>query len=1456
LPELFEAQVARSPEAIALIFGDEEVSYLELDQRANQLARYLISQEIGAEDIVAIALDRSVEMIVSILGVLKSGAAYLPLDPDYPIKRLLFMLKDSHAKKLIATQSNYDRLLSETGDAQTTLLLQKGNIKSILTSADGFEEDRAFDIVSAIETEPSDFIRLPDALLIDDVVLQAKLAMFSNMPIKDSEHAQPLIPDNLAYVIYTSGTTDKPKGVGNTHRGGINLVAAQTKQFNVSNYSRVLLFASQAFDASFSEWTIALLNGSSLIIPNSSSIRANSSELSGFISRYKVTHATLPPAFLSNIDDKKLQDLQTIIVAGEACSPAAVFRFAGGRRMINAYGPTETTVCATMSGPLDPIADGSENMGSVTIGSPILNTQIYVLDPSFNPVPIGAIGELFIAGTGLARGYFGRAGLTSERFIACPFGSPGLRMYRTGDLARWREDGNLEYIGRADHQIKLRGFRIELGEIESALSKINAVGQVSVQARESAGEKRLVAYVVKNKAALSNQYSSALIDQQIDNWHAVFDTIYSDTDNLASEAPDFSGWRTSYDGAAIPLLEMEEWRTETLDRLRHLKPKRVFEIGSGSGILLLGLAREVEFYVGSDFSGTTIGALRKEVERLGLRSVTLYHQAADSAFPTFEAPVDTIVINSVAQYFPSVDYFLAVLKGCIDQLKAGGRIFLGDLRMLPLLALQSASIEYFKASEDCPLDVMHERMCRRFEAEEELLFDPAIFTLLKRQYPVITDIELTFKRSVFTNEMSLFRYDVVIHVNDLSRKSVAIDPKNIIDAQEDRFTLESLTSRLGLDLDQLVLKRLSNKRLWRDADIAGHLRRSVECDENLKKVDLLAQSVDNDKSSLIDPEEIYCLAERQGYRVALMFNVMNPERYFDAYFVKSDIDPVIIGIPIELQYPAPAGECKDWSVFTNQPMVRDTDRLFVLGLRDRLSHQLPDYMIPSSFVVLDRLPLTANGKLDIKALPDPEIESDKAYRAPITPTEVFLSDLYAELTGATRVGLDDSFFALGGHSLLAMRLVSKVCDVLGVELPVRAVFEHPTVEPLARVIDMEGDTSASQLTPTRIISGEEGAGDINQAIFDARSDIIIHKPTFRQSSLIAPRSILLTGAGGFLGRFLLNDLLIPAETVYCLIRCEHEVEGLAILRNRIAAAGLNIDLSRVKIIPGDLASPNLGLSGFNWELLTHEVDAILHCGAFVHHLHSYAIMKQVNVGSTEKLLELALTEKQKSFCFVSTIGVASMLKGVTLSSESILPNEPASSSGYLLSKWVGEQLVARCAKNYGLPAIIARPGNITGSSITGYSNYESNHFWNFVKGCVQLGAYPELSASIEMVPVDQLAKAIVALIMTPRSDLFVANLSNPETISQNEFYQQLENCGLIAQGELIANWQDRLTEIKEDNGLFLIKDLYAGEVSAKILPIEYRATLATLKSLGLNYSSDYKKWIPTYVSYLKEQGFF
>ncbi|KJS52308.1 hypothetical protein VM98_32275, partial [Streptomyces rubellomurinus subsp. indigoferus] len=459
---------------------------------------YLVGMGVGPESFVALALPRSVELVVAVLAVWKAGGAYLPVDPAYPAERISYMLDDARPQLVLTRSDVADRV--PDGRPATVL------------------DDPA--VIAAVEAQSA-----------AELVSPARLS-------------------NPAYLIYTSGSTGRPKGVVVSHAGVAGMLATQVERAPVGPGSRVLQFASPSFDVAFWDLAMGLFTGAALVVAPAEKL-VPGEELAQVLTGFGVTHALLPPVVLAAMEPSdELLPGGFLMAAGEALPGEVVGRWSPGRTLLNVYGPTESTVAATVSG------SGLSGSATPSLGKAVVGTRLYVLDPGLRPAVPGVVGELYIAGDGLARGYLGRSDLTGERFTADPFGPAGSRMYRSGDLVRQSAGGELDYLGRVDHQVKIRGFRIELGEIESVLAAHPAVGQVAVLAREDQqGGRQVVAYLVAapgaelpDTAELRAYVGGTLPDYMVPAAFVVLDafpvTPNGKLDRKALPAPDFSAARS------------------------------------------------------------------------------------------------------------------------------------------------------------------------------------------------------------------------------------------------------------------------------------------------------------------------------------------------------------------------------------------------------------------------------------------------------------------------------------------------------------------------------------------------------------------------------------------------------------------------------------------------------------------------------------------------------------------------------------------------------------------------------------------------------------------------------------------------------------------------------------------------------------------------------------------------
>ncbi len=999
---LFEEQVDEHPHGVALAWAGGALTYGQLEERANRMANLLADKGIGPGDAVGVYLDRSPELVAALMAVLKAGAAYVPMDPAFPRSRLAEILTDSGAGTVIAVEGEGSAWMAEE---LGLLLLDPGSTAG---------------------------------------------ASASRPEVGGSQ-------EDLAYLIYTSGSTGRPKGVEVTHRSLVNFLVAMDRELHPTEEDILLAVTTISFDIAALELFLPLVRGAAVHLAGAEDVR-DGHRLAALIDTAGPTLMQATPATWRMLlaAGWKGRGEMTLLCGGEALPGGLAKELRSlGRAVVNLYGPTETTIWSSLYRVEE--ASGEEGLPE-PIGRPIANTRMYVLDPqTLNPVPVGVAGELCIGGAGVARGYRGRPELTRERFLADPFQEDAKeRIYRTGDLARYRPDGIIEFLGRMDHQLKLRGFRIEAGEVEAALLEHPAVGSAVVGIRgETLDERRLIAWIVPR---MEEQRSAGLSGDQLHQWQQVWDEVYAEGPEASDATFDISGWHDSVRGEPIPAEEMREWAETTAQRLKVLAPRRVLEIGCGTGLIAARLAPHCQEYMATDFSPAAVKDVTRMAQEVpGLTHLRVEERAAHDLGTLEAGHFDLVILNSVVQYFPGEEYLLGVLEEASRVVRPGGRIFLGDLRDLRLLEAFHATVQLEAVPEEVETPGLARIVANRLEEEEELLIGPAFLSALPERVSGVSGVGVLLRRGSFDNELNRYRFDALLDIGEEGRRGVEgqVDMEWVeVDG------LEGFSRYLKSEAPHaLALRQVPNARLGRGERVLSLLR------DGTRTVAELRRMLEGTPSPGVDPESFWALGEEQGYDVAVSWAASGDPTHLDVFFRRSNGGPPDPwrSLPGAV-YPIPtAGN----GVRTNDPLRGKLARRLVPELRQHLEERLPDYMVPSAFMMLQELPLTPNRKVDRKALPAPELvrlPSGQGYKAPSGPTQSRLAEIFARVLGVPRVGVRDGFFELGGHSLLATQVVSRIRDEMGLTIPVRRIFEAPTVEEMARYLD------ALQVAATRMRS--------------------------------------------------------------------------------------------------------------------------------------------------------------------------------------------------------------------------------------------------------------------------------------------------------------------------------------------------------------------------------------------------
>ena len=1015
--QMFEEQVERFSGRPAIVMGGDnptgyELTYRELNEKVNQLAHYLKKEGIKPEIMVGICLERSLDMIISILGILKAGGAYVPLDPVIPEDRLRFIIDDTEIPILITKEKLVQSL--EPGKVKLRINLD------------------------------SDWNRISRESKEDPI--------------------STVCPANTAYVIYTSGSTGRPKGVLTTHSNVVRLFHQTQDWYHFNENDIWSLFHSYTFDFSVWEiWGALLFGGKLAIVPFM--VSRSPEEFYRFIHKEGVTVLNQTPSafqqlslFEESLKEPEDLKLRLIIFGGEALDIQSLkpwFQRHGDQspQLVNMYGITETTVHVSYR----PLTMKDTDSRSSMIGLTIPDLQVYLLDRHYNPVPIGVVGELYVGGSGLSRGYLKASALTADRFIPNPFSEEdglqkkeGSRIYKTGDIARYRSGseghpGDIEYLGRADNQVKIRGFRIEPGEIEALLTRHTMVqNSIVIDQEDSMSNKCLVAYVIPDSQEMEVQIESEEWQENlVSDWKTLYENTYSQSEEIEDRAFNIIGWNNSYTGEPLPADEMREWVENTVGQIMSTQPENVLEIGCGLGLLLSRIAPECKEYYGIDFSKTAIDYVDNLIKAGDtLRHVRLLNRKADNLEGIEGEFFDTILLNSVVQYFPDVDYLLLVLKKAVNKLKPGGYLFIGDVRNFALLQALQTSIQLFKATPSMSIHELNHKIQENMRNEEELLVEPAFFHGLVEEILEIGQIRIQPKMGKYNNELSRYRYDVFLRKN-LKDPVENMQPEwidwNGMDLSQIRGLLTSGKEKI------IGIKSVGNSRIKNDEKILDYLANA----SGNETVSQLKNAIHRFQNEGIEPDDLWELSKELSCSVE--FQLLNDFDY-DVIFIPGSKKGKVEYKPYFELSGKPLKSC------TNNPVYAKLTRQIVPRLREYLGLNLPDYMVPSAFVLLASLPLTTNGKIDRKALPDPTkigIHADLEHIKPRNDIEKRLAEAWQAVLGVNKIGIKDNFFQSGGHSLLAVSLMSRMNKEFKTELPLATLFKSPTIEELAKLLGEE-----------------------------------------------------------------------------------------------------------------------------------------------------------------------------------------------------------------------------------------------------------------------------------------------------------------------------------------------------------------------------------------------------------------
>lgn len=977
---LITDSVKANSQSIAISFKGMSLTYQQLSDKVDQMVVFLTQRGVVKGDIIAISLDRSVEMLVCLLAVLKSGGVYLPLDPEYPVERIGFMLKDSSAKLLLTSEK--------------------------------YKNKNEFSVKEIIIEQIWSGLTAPEHLV----------------------SSQNVAEQDLAYILYTSGSTGMPKGVCVTHGNLANLLLSMRVTPGINSNDKLLAITSISFDIAGLELYLPLITGAEIVLADTDATR-DGRLLVNMLNEKNISIIQATPSSLQMMSDAGWEKYSSIkVLSGGEALPKELAKklLSVCDQLWNMYGPTETTIWST-------VKQIYSHDKQITIGAPIHNTRVYIMNEQGKPVAQGQPGEICIGGDGVAKGYYNRPELTAEKFVPDTFSSiVGARLYKTGDLGKIADNGEIFCLGRIDYQVKIRGHRIELGEIENLISKQQGVKQAVVVAQEANHlDKRLVAYLT-----LDNDINNSKDPSWKDRW----DTLYTiGAEDKQKEVQNDK----SIDGTLLDQLEnsevlnaqLSEWLETSVDRIKQINAKQIYEIGSGAGQILFELAPGIEYYMATDYSGPAIDNINLKLKASPQKwsHVKTSVASADDFSAIEGTSVDLVLINSVAQYFPNADYLISVIRQAIAAITKGGCIFIGDMQGMKSLEMYHAMDFLPRAADHTTVSSFKDIVNNRVRIEEEFVADPVFFYLLQGLFPQITGVDVQLRKGQSLNETTKYHYDVWLYIGT----PITIVSPDLNYEWNELITLEKLENELIANPDSVVsVKNVFNSRTSKDFRLQQLLHDSQPEMVIGDLRNIVLQEIAGEH-----PDNFWLLGEKLKYNTHIRWTTDGTDNRFDVMFIPASTQLVLPFYAINEQIN------KSIYDYTRAPISQNEIQIqteVVQLWKEKLKEVLPVYMVPDDFVVLKKFPLTPNAKIDRKALPKPQTKQQESVgQVALTANEKIVADIWSATLGIDNLKPTDDFFQLGGHSLLAVKVMVAIEKKTGKRLPIATLFNHSSIQKLA-----------------------------------------------------------------------------------------------------------------------------------------------------------------------------------------------------------------------------------------------------------------------------------------------------------------------------------------------------------------------------------------------------------------------